>query len=302
MTVAIAETPRLYPARRRTDWFKYALVAPAIFILLVVGLFPFLYSIMISFQRLTLLSKNTDWAGFVNYARIFGDTRLWNALIHTGIITVIALPLQLVLGLLMAQHFLEERRGKRIFIALLIIPSVISPIVAGSMWRLMLDDRYGPVNQIIGGILGEHLTILWTIKPLLAFVAIIVADVWEWTPFMFVVLLAALANVNRDQLDAASIDGATAWKTFRYITLPAIWPVLVIALLIRGLDLVRIFDIVWQLTKGGPGTATETASIYLFIKSFQEFDTSYAGALVVLLIILLSALVVAVLRRVEIAR
>ena len=179
-------------------------------------------------------------------------------MLHTAIITVMALPIQLVLGLLLAFHFLEDRPFKRVFVALLIIPSVISPMVAGSMWRLMFDDRYGPINQIIGWIVGERVSLLWTIKIHLVYPAIIVCDVWQWTPFMFIILLAALANVDQEQLDAASIDGANRWQAFRNVTLPAIWPVMMIALLIRALDLIRVFDIVWQLTRGGPGTATET--------------------------------------------
>ena len=136
----------------------------------------------------------------------------------------------------------------------------------------------------------------------LAYPAIIICDVWQWTPFMFLILLAALSNVDREQLEAAAIDGANAWQMFRYVSLPAIWPVMVIALLIRGLDLIRLFDIVWQLTRGGPGNVTETISIYMFVHGFQQFETSYTGAMVVVLILLFTAVLVAALRRMEIAR
>jgi multiple sugar transport system permease protein len=282
--------------------FRYTLIAPAVFILLAFGLFPFLYAVVVSFQKLSLLDQYTSFQGFLNYARLFQDQRLWNAVLHTLAITAVALPLQLVLGLLLAHHFLAERPLKRLFVALLIIPSVISPMVAGSMWRLMFDDRYGPINQIIGWILGEHVSILWTIQAAWAYPAIIICDVWEWTPFMFIILLAALSNVDGEQLDAAAIDGANAWQSFRYVSLPAIWPVMMIALLIRGLDLVRLFDLVWQLTRGGPGSDTETISIYMFVRGFQEFETSYAGAMVVVLLILFTAALVVALRRMEIAR
>jgi multiple sugar transport system permease protein len=292
--------PMARPAGARG--FKYLLIAPAVFILLAFGLFPFLYSVVVSFQKLSLLDQYTDFQGFLNYARLFRDQRLWDAVLHTFAITAIALPLQLLLGLLLAHHFLAERPLKRLFVALLIIPSVISPMVAGSMWRLMFDDRYGPINQMIGWVLGEHVSILWTIQAVWAYPAIIVCDVWEWTPFMFIILLAALSNVDGEQLDAASIDGANAWQSFRYVSLPAIWPVMMIALLIRGLDLIRLFDIVWQLTRGGPGSATETISIYMFVRGFQEFETSYTGAMVVVLLLLFTAALVVALRRMEIAR
>jgi multiple sugar transport system permease protein len=297
---AVTTAPMARPAS--AGGFKYLLIAPAVFVLLAFGLFPFLYAVVVSFQKLSLLDQYTDFQGLLNYARLLRDQRLRDAVLHTFAITAVALPLQLVLGLLLAFHFLDDRPFKRLFVALLIIPSVISPMVAGSMWRLMFDDRYGPINQMIGWILGEHVSILWTIQAAWAYPAIIICDVWEWTPFMFVILLAALSNVDGEQLDAASIDGANAWQSFRYVSLPAIWPVMMIALLIRGLDLIRLFDIVWQLTRGGPGSVTETISIYMFVRGFQEFETSYTGAMVVVLLILFTAALVVALRRMEIVR
>jgi multiple sugar transport system permease protein len=299
-----AEAPRWRRAGAEvgTGRTKYLLVAPAIFILLLLGLFPFFYSIVVSFQKLSLLDQYTDFQGLINYARMLKDPRLWYAALHTLAFTVIALPLELVLGLFLAQHFLRERPGKRIFIALLIIPSVISPMVAGSMWKLMFDDRYGPINQLIGWVLGKHHTILWTATPEWAYPAIIICDIWEWTPFMFVILLAALANVDREQQDAAAIDGATAWQTFWKVTVPAIRPVVMIALLIRGIDLIRIFDIVWSLTRGGPGNVTETLTMYMYVRGFQEFETSYTGAMVVVLLILLGIVLTLALRRMEVQR
>jgi multiple sugar transport system permease protein len=129
-----------------------------------------------------------------------------------------------------------------------------------------------------------------------------IAEVWQWTPFMFIILLAALANVEREQLEAAEIDGAGRLRVFFRIILPAILPVLSIALLIRALDLFRIFDAVWQLTRGGPGNKTETVSIFMYIRGFQSFETSYTAALVVVLLILLSLAVTLALKRMEIAR
>ncbi|MCB1501109.1 MAG: sugar ABC transporter permease, partial [Bauldia sp.] len=171
-----------------TRLFKYGLIAPAVFLMVLVAVLPLVYLIVVSFQRISLSDEITSFEGFVNYARIFSDARLWNAVLHTLFITAVALPIELVLGLLLAYHFLEERRFKRLFVALLIIPSVISPMVAGSMWRLMFDDRYGPINRIISGVAGEHVSILWTIDIAWAYPAIIITDVWQWTPFMFIIL------------------------------------------------------------------------------------------------------------------
>jgi multiple sugar transport system permease protein len=170
------------------------------------------------------------------------------------------------------------------------------------MWRLMFDHKFGPVNQIIAWFAGEPVVLLWVIKPHLAFWAIIVAEVWQWTPFMFVLTLAALTNVDREQLEAAEIDGAGRFRVFFKIVLPAIMPVLAIALLIRGLDVFRIFDSVWQLTRGGPGNKTETLSIFMYIRGFQGFDTSYTAAAVVIVLIVLSLTVALILKHLRIAR
>jgi multiple sugar transport system permease protein len=297
MTASTAYAPSL--AERG---FKYMLIAPAIFVMLAVGVFPLIYMIVVSFVNITMMEESWDFQGLANYAQAFKDTRLWEALGHTLIFTAVALPLELILGLAMAQLFLEKFPGRQIFVALLVLPTVVSPIVAGATWSLMFDNRFGPINQIIGWIAGQPMNLLWTVNPKFVYPAIIVAEVWQWTPFMFLLLLAALSNVDRSQLEAASIDGAGYWRIFSKIVLPAIWPVMAIALLIRGLDLFRLFDIVYALTNGGPGTMTETLSIFTYVKGFRQFEISYTAAVSILVIILLTVLVTWALKRIEIAR
>ncbi len=282
--------------------FKQLLVAPSIFLMLLVGVFPLLYLIMVSFQGITMTENNTDFVGLQNYAYLAKDKRMWQALGHTMIFLVIALPIELLLGLAMAQLFLDKLPGRQVFIALLVLPVVISPIVAGATWSLMFDNRFGPINQIIGWIVGKDMALLWTFNPSLVYPAILVAEIWQWTPFMFLLLLAALANVDKSQLEAASIDGAGYWRTFRQIVLPSIWPVMAIALLIRALDLFRLFDIVWALTQGGPGTMTETISMFTYVQGFRQFETSYTAAVALLIIVLLSIVLMWALRRVELSR
>ena len=282
--------------------FKYWLVVPAIFLLLLVGLWPLFYSLVVSFQNLTMLEMDYSFAGLQNYKALFKDARLWESLLHTVIITAIALPIELVVGLLMAQLFLERLPGRQIFVSLLVLPTIISPIVAGATWRLLFDNRYGPINQIIGWFAGEPTPLLWTISPYLVYPAILLCEIWQWTPFMFLILLAALSNVDKSLTEAAEIDGAGYWRTFFKIVLPSIWPVMAIAILIRGLDLARIFDIIYALTAGGPGTMTETASIYAYVQGFQQFETSYTAAMAFLIIALLTALVTWAIRRMGLAK
>lgn len=282
--------------------FKYLMIAPAILVLLLVGIFPLIYSLIVSFQNITMTDVDTSFAGFLNYKQLFKDARLWQALLHTAIITAIALPLELILGFLLAQLFLDKIPGRQIFVALLVLPTVISPIVAGATWRLMFDVRFGPIAQILSAIWGAPVNILWTVNPWFVYPAIIVCEIWQWTPFMFLLLLAALSNVDTSQLEAAEIDGASYLRVLRQIVVPAIAPVIAVAVLIRGLDLFRIFDIIWALTEGGPGTMTETISLYTYVIGFVQFDTSYTAAVAFLVIALLTAVVTLVLRRMELTR
>ncbi len=282
--------------------FKYLLVAPAVFVILLIGLYPFVKLILTSFQNITMFEDDHSFNGFVHYARLFGDERLWESLLHTVAFTAVALPIEILLGYLLALLFLDPMPLKRLFVAVILLPTVISPIVAGSTWRLMFDHRFGPVNQIIAFLAGGEVKLLWTVDPFLVWPAILVAEVWQWTPFMFLILLAALSNVDREQLEAAQIDGASWLMTFRKIVLPAIAPVLFVAVLIRALDLFRLFDVIWTMTGGGPGTRTETISVYAYQMAFREFDISYSSAIAFLVIFALTALVIFALRRVEIAR
>jgi multiple sugar transport system permease protein len=282
--------------------FKYLMVAPGILILLLVGIFPLIYSLVVSFQNLTMTEVDTSFQGLLNYKQLFKDTRLWQALGHTVFITAIALPLELIFGFLLAQLFLEKMPGRQIFVALLVLPTVLSPIVAGATWRLMFDVRFGPIGQMVNYFAGEPVTLLWTVNPHLVYPAIIICEVWQWTPFMFLLLLAALSNVDQSQLEAAELDGASYWRVLKQIILPAIKPVIAIAVLIRGLDLFRIFDIIWALTEGGPGSMTETISLYTYVIGFSQFDTSYTAAVAFLVVALLTVTVTFVLRRMELVK
>jgi multiple sugar transport system permease protein len=282
--------------------FRYWLIAPAIFLLLLVGLFPLFYSLAVSFMRINMMETDTSFSGLVNYAQLFKDLRLWQSLAHTLLIIVIALPVELLLGLAMAYLFLDKMPGRQILVSLLVLPTIISPVVAGATWRLLLDNHFGPVNQIIGWFAGHPVAALWNVSPTLVYPAIIFCEVWQWTPFMFLILLAALSNVDKSLTEAAELDGARFLRTFRLIVLPAIWPVMAIAILIRGLDLFRIFDIIYALTGGGPGTMTETVSIYTYVQGFNQFETSYTAAIAFLVVFLLTVAVTWAIRRMGLAK
>lgn len=292
-------------SRRRRDPhrnLRYGLIAPAVFILLLIGVYPFVKLLVTSLQAIDMFSQDPSFAGFIQFERMAGDGRLWWSILRTGLFAAIALPLELIFGFFLALMFLGKVPFRQVWIAVLLMPTIISPIVAGATWRLMFDQRFGPINQVIGWFAGADFKLLWTIDPIFVWPAIMIAEVWQWTPFMFLLLLAALSNLDKEQLESASLDGAPATMVFRRIVLPAIAPVMFIAILIRALDLVRVFDVIWTMTQGGPGTRTETISIYAYQLAFREFDTSYSAAIALLVIVVLTIIVIWLLKKVEVAR
>ncbi len=282
--------------------FRHILLLPALIFLLALGTMPVLYNLFVSFQDITMLDENRSFAGALNYQRLVSDTRFWEAWGHTFLIAAIALPIQIVLGLGLGVLFLPEFPAKRVFVALMVLPTVISPIVAGASWRLMFDHQFGPVNQILGWFMGEAPVILWTTDPSFVYPAIVILEVWAHTPFVFLLLLAALAQVDRSLIDSAEIDGASRWTVFRRVVLPTIRPVLFTVILIRFVDLMRLFDFIYALTQGGPGTTSETISVYMYVQGFQQFATSYTGALAFVSIVVTSILIFFLMRRASLER
>jgi multiple sugar transport system permease protein len=285
-------------------WFRWLILAPSILVILLVGVYPLVYSLITSFQRINQRVTDTSFQGLRNYARLVGDDRFWDAIVNTLIFTGVALPIQLLLGLLIARLFLEPIRGRQLFVALLVLPSVIAPFVGGAMWRLMFDNIFGPINQVLAWLAGAPVEIIWLVNnnPVVVFSAILVCEIWQWTPFMFLILLAGMSNIDRSLLEAAELDGAGPVQLFVRIVIPLIRPVILVALTIRGLDLVRLFDIVYALTRGGPGSMTETISIYAYVTGFERFDVSYTAAIAFVVILLLTVVVLALLRRTGLAR
>ncbi|MDP9366159.1 MAG: sugar ABC transporter permease, partial [Chloroflexota bacterium] len=271
--------------QRRDGWL---MAAPAIVAILGLGLFPLVYSLALSFRRWDLQVPGRPWIGLDNYAAALGDDRVWAALRNTLLLSVGGVALQFVLGLGLALVLIDELRGKRFVIPLLMLPTMMVPVVVALGWRLLWDATYGPVNHLLGFLSGRDVQIAWFSQADTALVAILVTEVWQWTPFMFLILLAALAGVNADLYDAAALDGAGWWRTLRDITLPAIGPVVAVALLFRWMDAFKVFDLVYMFTQGGPGTSTETLSWYVYQLGFKFFRMGYAAALSYLVVVFLT--------------
>ena len=254
---------------------------------------------MLSFQRWDLQSQEHPFVGLQNYRDVLLDPRVWGALQNTGIIVVCAVAVEFLLGLGLALLFVGDFTGKRFAMPLLMLPVMVVPIVVGLTWRMLWDNQYGAINQTLSWIAGRDVNILWLAHRDTALFAMIVTDVWQWTPFMFLVLLAALSSVNPELYEAASLDGAGWWQALRDVSLPGIARVIAVAILFRALDAFKVFDLVYMFTQGGPGTSTETISWYIYQLGFKFFRLGYASAVsfvVVIFLTIVATLYVAPLR------
>ncbi len=274
---------REYFARSR-DWtLPYLLLAPALLVLLALSIYPLIYAVKVSFQVGT--GAGAQWS-LQNFTRLASDRFFLEALKHTIIYALAALTCEFLLGLALAVLLNSRLRGRGFFRAALLVPMMLPPVVVGIVWRLMLNPNFGAINGTLKGFGAQTDALLWTASPRLALFSVIMVDVWQWTPFMFLVLLAGLQAIPQEPYEAALVDGSSAWQTFRHVTLPLLKPAILIALLLRTMDLLRVFDQIFILTEGGPAFATETISLYIYRAAFRFSDFGYAAAMSFVLLIL----------------
>lgn len=264
------------------------MVAPAVLLILGLGVYPLISAVALSFQKWELQSQDRPFVGLANYREALADGRVWGSLENTAIFMVSAVTIELVLGFGLALLLVGEFRGKRLVLPLLMLPVMMVPVVVGLTWRTLWDNQYGAINAVLSAIAGEQVNILWLAQKNTAIAAMIVTDVWQWTPFMLLVLLAGLSAVNPDLYEAAALDGAGWWASMRDISLPGIAPVVAVAVLFRAMDAFKVFDLVFMFTQGGPGTSTETASWYIYQLGFKFFRLGYASAVAWLIVIILT--------------
>ncbi len=272
---------------RSERFLPLLLLAPTLLVLLALSIYPLIYAVRVSLQAGR--GASARWS-LENFARIFSDGFFLDALLHTLVYAAAALTLEFLLGLGLAVLLNEQLRGRSLFRAALLIPMMLPPVVVGVVWRLVLNPNFGAVNGTLRslGISTESLT--WTASPRLAFLSVIAVDVWQWTPFVFLILLAGLQAIPQEPYEAARIDGSGPWQTFRFITLPLLKPAILIVLLLRTMDLLRVFDQIFILTEGGPGFATETISLYIYRAAFRFGDFGYAAAMSFVLLIITNSI------------
>jgi len=264
-------------AHRGHALFPYVLLAPCLLLLLALTVYPLFFLARLSLHRMT--PDGEAFAGLANFTRLLTDDFFWRALGQTLAFTFGALTLEFLLGLALALLLHSRIRGRNLWRALFLLPMILPPVVAGVIWRLIYNPSFGILNAALQWLGFDTARLTWLADPSVALAAVIIVDVWEWTPFVFLILLAGLQAIPEEPYEAARIDGSSAWQTFRHITLPLLAPAILVALLLRTFDLLRLFDQIFILTQGGPGFATETVSLYIYKTAFRFYDFGYAAAL-----------------------
>ncbi len=276
--------------RRGIRWTPILFVLPAVALLLSITIFPLLMDVWLMFQSWELATSfPSQFVGLQNFVTILTqDGRFWNAMENTGILVVLGVGIQVVLGVGLALLLNQMGRTRSFLVSLFLIPVMISPVVAGFQFRMIYNDQNGPLNYLLQ--LATHGLVrgyAWIADPAVALYSIMMTDIWEWTPFMILIVLAGLQAIPVELKEAAEVDGANAWQTFWGITLPLLLPVIVIGILIRLMDAFKLFDIVYQLTGGGPGSVTETIAFYTYLQGFKFFSLGYTAAMSVIQLIVI---------------
>ncbi|MDF2372742.1 MAG: sugar ABC transporter permease [Rhizobiaceae bacterium] len=288
MSAELAKQTQATPARRRGRigdlLVRWSFMVPAILLLSVMLAYPIFYTIDISFSRFDISSFGAgEWVGWENYIEVMDDYRFWESLKVTMIYLVIALPLQVVLGFSIAFLINAEWAGRGLIRALFIIPMVVAPVVAGGMWRMILDPLWGILNYWLGFIGIGPLD--WFGDPTLAMAAVIIIDTWRWTPFIVLIATAALLALPKDVFEAAKIDGANWWSTLWSVAVPLLVPVIAATFVIRWLGAVKMFDIVLAATYGGPGKATNVINLFIYEEAFRSLRFAESAAMAVIVLI-----------------
>jgi multiple sugar transport system permease protein len=266
------------PLLRRGLSFEAGMLSPALVVLALVSIFPFIYIIAMSFSSVRLIGGiQFDWVGTDNWTRLFGDSAVGASWLRSIVFFFLSVGLQMLLGISIALAIYETRRGRNIITSLVLMPMFMAPVIVGLLGRFLTDSTYGlyawfleEIGLYNGDILGGTTS---------AFLAVTLMDVWEWTPLIALIVLAGLTSMPRQVLEAAALDGASYWSRLRDIVLPMISGVIVVALLIRSMDAIRYFDIITNTTNGGPADATKLVPIRLYETAFRFFDLGYAAAI-----------------------
>ncbi len=262
-------------------------ILPALIVVLAVIVFPWVFTIWMSLNEWKITS-GASFVGMENYIRLPGDPRFVESVVHTIWFTFLAVVLPLILGLLAALVFHSSFPLRGFLRGIFVMPMMATPVAIALVWTMMFHPQLGVLNYLLSlvGIPPQ----LWVFHPASVIPSLVLVETWQWTPLVMLILLGGLASIPTEPYESALIDGANGWQMFRYITLPLLTPFLMIAAIIRSIDAVKSFDIIYAITQGGPGTASETINLYLYSVAFAYYDVGYGSAIAVVFFILVVAL------------
>ncbi|GAA3079889.1 sugar ABC transporter permease [Rhizobium viscosum] len=276
---------RSKPGRLAPNYWPF--VVPALLVIAAVIVFPWVFTLWMSLNSWTL-GQPVVFAGLDNYTRLLVDMRFWESLWHTALYTLLAVVAPLFLGTLAALIFDAQFPFRGLLRGVFVMPMMATPVAIALVWTMMFHPQLGVLNYLLSlvGIGPQE----WIYNQTSVIPSLVLVETWQWTPLIMLIVLGGLAAVPREPYESAEIDGANAWQKFRYLTLPMIAPFLMIGVMIRSIDAVKSFDIIYAMTQGGPGTASETINIYLYNTAFSYYDIGYGSAMAVVFFIIIVAL------------
>ncbi len=262
-----------------TDKFwRYATLSPAVILFLLLTVLPMINLLVLSFNEVEWVNREAiwEWVGLRNYRKLFDDTLFHAGIWNTTIFAIVAVGIQMLLGFGLALLTTSITRGRLFYRTIFILPILVPGIIIGAIWKLLYSFDFGVFNQVM--IFFGVNPVDWLGDSTYALASVIVVDIWHWTPFCFLLLLAGLESLPEDIYEAAKIDGASAWQTLRSITLPLMFPTIVVTFIFRMILAFKVFDEVYLLTGGGPGTSTEVISFTIYRRFFTEDQAGYGSA------------------------
>ena len=277
---AAAATPGV-EQRRRSYW---VFILPAVLIVGAVILFPWVFTLWMSVNEWKV-GESRHFVGLANYARLAGDGRFLDALWRTLLYTALSVVAPIVLGTAAALIFNERLPGRGLLRGIFVMPMMATPVAIALVWTMMFNPQLGVLNYLLSLVgIGPQ---AWVFHPASVIPSLVMVETWQWTPLVMLIVLGGLAALPAEPYESADIDGASSWQKFRFITLPMVAPFLLLAAMIRTVDALKSFDIIYAITQGGPGTASETINLYLYSVAFAYYDVGYGSAIAVVFFVLI---------------
>lgn len=270
--------------RRRDKYLRF--VVPAVVVIVAVIIFPWVFTVFMSLHDWQAASPRR-WVGLDNYANLLGDERFRAAIGRTFVYTALAVVLPTLIGIAAAVVFHQEFPFRGVLRSIYILPMVATPVAIALVWTMMFHPQLGVLNYLLTRV-GLPPS-LWVYSPRTVIPSLVLVETWQWTPLVMLIVLGGLATLPSEPLESAVVDGASGWQVFRDITLPLIVPFIMVAVVLRTIDALKAFDTIFTITQGGPGTASETINIYLYLQAFSFFRIGHASAVVMVFFVIIVA-------------